>query len=307
VNDVATLYEALGEKQRSPEHLNELLLNLGKITAKAYKRSVRSCEQLKAVREMLFQVSVEVLCSLIQKTSCIPSFDQQISKNMASKASTIGQDMLSNAGPDDDAVPFNGVETCFITFPRNIAAVETDIWPPSNLYLGSTFDDDEDSDDEGEVVQKKPSARAAWISYPKPKHMSFANVKTQLESIAQGMSPFIEHFSRLVCWWGRMKDGLEGLKDAFPQLVLDRPMAAADVANGWKGVGDQFAVYIYKATPIATDYIPHPRNPAQPMPSRLPPLPSVSVAFGMYCLRVLLLIGICILVAKIGDAYKRVF
>jgi hypothetical protein len=171
-------------------------------------------------------------------------------------------------------VPFNGVETCFITFPRNIAAVETDIWPPSNLYLGSTFDDDEDSDDESEVVQKKPSARAAWISYPKPKHMSFANVKTQLESIAQGMSPFIEHFSRLVCWWGRMKDGLEGLKDAFPQLVLDRPMAAADVANGWKGVGDQFAVYIYKATPIATDYIPHPRNPAQPMPSRLPPLPS---------------------------------
>lgn len=164
VNDVATLYEALGEKQRSPEHLNELLLNLGKITAKAYKRSVRSCEQLKAVREMLFQVSVEVLCSLIQKTSCIPSFDQQISENMASKASTIGQDMLSNAGPDDDAVPFNGVETCFITFPRNIAAVETDIWPPSNLYLGSTFDDDEDSDDEGEVVQKKPSARAAWIS-----------------------------------------------------------------------------------------------------------------------------------------------
>jgi len=251
VNNVVAFYDALAEKNRSPERVDELFLNLTKIAEKAYKRSMRSCDQLKDARSTLFQIS----------------------KNLASNASTMEQDMLNLAGPDDDPVLFNGVDTCFITFPRNVSTVETEAWPPSNLYLGSTSDD-EDSDDEDVVVPKTANSRAAWISYPKPKHMSFANVEIQLNQIAQGMSPFIEHFNRIVFWWSKMKDGLEGVKDVLPQLVLDGPNATADVANGWKGVADQFAIYIYKATPIATDYIPHPRHPAHPMPSRLPPLPS---------------------------------
>lgn len=76
--------------------------------------------------------------------------------------------------------------------------------------------------------------------------MSFANVEAQLIRIAQGILPFIEHFNRYAFWWGTMKDGLEGLKDALPQLMLDRPVNTTDLVDGWKGVGDQFALYVYK-------------------------------------------------------------
>jgi hypothetical protein len=76
--------------------------------------------------------------------------------------------------------------------------------------------------------------------------MSFVNVEAQLIRIAQGMLPFIEHFSRYVIWWGTMKGGLEGLNGVLPQLMLDGSKDTTDLINGWKGVGDQFALYVYK-------------------------------------------------------------
>jgi len=247
-NDVVAFCGALAEKDLSPERSNELLSNLTKVARKAFKRSMRSYEELKDAREALFQIA----------------------KSITTRASKIEQDIHD---PNDEDAHFNGVHTCFITFPRNLATGQADTWPLADLYLGSKSEDD-DSDDENAATSKKPDILAPWTSYPKPKHMSFVNVETQLIRIAQGMLPFIEHFGRYVIWWGTMKSGLEGLNGVLPQLMLDGSRDTADLINGWKGVGDQFALYVYKTTPIATDYIPHQRHPAQPMPPRLPPLPS---------------------------------
>jgi hypothetical protein len=250
-DDIVTLYRTLSEKGGSPERFNELLSKLTKAAGKAFKRSMRSCDELKDAREALFQIA----------------------KGITTRASKIEQDMLNLQDPDDDDTHFNGIDTCFITFPRNLATGQADTWPLANLYLGSKSEDD-DSDDENAVTSKKQDILASWTSYPKPKHMSFVNVEAQLIRIAQGMLPFIEHFSRYVIWWGTMKGGLEGLNGVLPQLMLDGSKDTTDLINGWKGVGDQFALYVYKTTPVATDYIPHQRHPAQPMPPRLPPLPS---------------------------------
>lgn len=72
--------------------------------------------------------------------------------------------MLNVRDADNDENLFNGIHTCFITFPRNLAAGQTDTWPLDNLYLGSKSEDDEDSDDENAVVSKRPDILASWTT-----------------------------------------------------------------------------------------------------------------------------------------------
>jgi hypothetical protein len=71
--------------------------------------------------------------------------------------------MLNLQDPDDDDTHFNGIDTCFITFPRNLATGQADTWPLANLYLGSKSEDD-DSDDENAVTSKKQDILASWTS-----------------------------------------------------------------------------------------------------------------------------------------------
>lgn len=88
----------------------------------------------------------------------------QIAKGITSKASEIEQDMLNRRDRDIDDTPINGINACFITFPRNLATGSTDTWPLSNLYLGSQPEDDEESDDENTIASQKRTVLTSWTS-----------------------------------------------------------------------------------------------------------------------------------------------
>jgi len=228
--NVVQFCAALAEKHDTPEHLNQLLLSLIKVTEKARRRSIKAQDQLKDVRDGL----------------------SEISKDMKVQVSKIEGDALIAPDLENDT-PFNGVNTCFVTLPKNVAAVPAPTWHQPNIFP------DTDSDDEDAVVGGVPSAWSPWVS--RTKHMTFANVEGQLTRIIQDVSCFVEHFERCVEWWTAMKAGLDGLKEALPQIILARTWDTSDITRGWNEVADQFSLYVFKTTPLITDYVPTVRYP----------------------------------------------
>jgi len=136
---------------------------------------------------------------------------------------------------------FNGINTCFVTLTPPVAMEseieETDIW-------------------------KAPGTTIAWPAYSS-NYLTFQNVITQLDSIATDMLLFTEQVGRCVDWWSRMKSGLETLKSSLPRIDQDELQSLhvrmSNVAEGWQGVADQFALYVHKTNSVVKDYIRSPQ------------------------------------------------
>jgi hypothetical protein len=78
--------------------------------------------------------------------------------------------------------------------------------------------------------------------------MSFANVENQLARIVQDVSAFTDHVEQLVDWWAGMTAGLDGLKDALPQITLTGTWVTPNITRGWNEVADQFSLYAFKVS-----------------------------------------------------------
>jgi len=157
------------------------------------------------------------------------------------------------------SVSFNGINTCFVTItPPMITEPEieeTDIW-------------------------KAPGTTMTWPSYAST-YLTFQNVVTQLDTISADVSLFTEQVGRCVDWWSRMKSGMETLKSTLSKTDQDEPhslhVEMSNVAEGWQGVADQFALYVHKTNPIVNDYVRSPRvvgNYAAPY--YVPPTPYIA-------------------------------
>jgi len=111
-----------------------------------------------------------------------------------------------------------------------------------------------------------------WTSYPVGDCLTFQDVSTQVNDIAKGIAQLTEHVNRCVEWWGRMRAGLKSLKDELPKVMQDGHQSSqsltGDVADGWIDVADQFALCVYKTSPVIADYI----HPVRGMPI-IPPQP----------------------------------
>ena len=181
--------------------------------------------------------------------------------------------------PDlEDDIPFNGVNTCFVTFPKHGAvsakgavSVQTGGWDNSSGW-DPVVNAAPDSDDEDAIIESNQvnsyrnpgwddrkhnitEQYLVWLfnslvcytaSNTAVKHLSFANAADQLVRIVRDVSSFVEHFERCVDWWARMKAGLDGLKDTFPGVTLERTGRTLDLIRGWNGLADQFEIYIYR-------------------------------------------------------------
>jgi len=235
--NVVVFCDALAQKHDTPEHLNQLLLSLIKVAEKAHRRSIKARDQLKGIHDGL----------------------SEISKDMKLQVSKIEEDALIAPDLDNDT-PFNGVNTCFVTFPKSVAAVPAPTWQQPNIFPDVQ---DTDSDDEDAVMGGIPFSPSPWSPFSRTKHMTFTNVEGQLARIIQDISCFIEHFERCVEWWGRMKAGLDDLKEALPHIILPvaRTWATSDITRGWNEVADQFSLFVFKTTPLVTDYVPSMRYP----------------------------------------------
>jgi len=266
-DEVVVFYTALANKHGSPEVPNEIVSNLIKAAEKAHRRSIKTRNQLKGV------------CDTLSK----------ISKDIRLGVELMGaQPILVTSDPEDD-IPFNGVNTCFVMFPKSVAALPAKAvsWPgrKAQTWGVSGWDSAEvpiDSDDEDAILD--PNAvdpyRASNWGDPQPtvKHLSFANAADQLVRIVRDVSSFVEHFERCVDWWARMKAGLDGLKDTLPGVSLDRTKRTVDLIRGWNGVADQFEIYISRTTPFLTNYLSCIHGRAQNSPRMVyTPLPIVPI------------------------------
>lgn len=78
-------------------------------------------------------------------------------------------------------------------------------------------------------------------------YLSFQSVIEQLKGVITDVTPFIERVNRSAVWWSEMKVALESLKVALADSAPGSlPGVRAEAAEGWKGVADQFALYICK-------------------------------------------------------------
>jgi hypothetical protein len=82
--------------------------------------------------------------------------------------------------------------------------------------------------------------------------MTFANVENQLQCILRDVLPFLDLVGRCAEWWSTIRADLEILKDALPQIIIDRK-GAAHLVRGWTEVADQFALYGYRVSEHVTD------------------------------------------------------
>jgi hypothetical protein len=213
-DDLAALCDILGQKQESPERLDELFSKLITTAEKGYGRSIQAQGQLICVRLGL----------------------SQISESIPSQVSKIQEDTPNRQAENTTYAAFNGINTCFVTLVPSATTdiEETDIW----------------------------KAPTTWPSYAPNSYLTFQNVITQLNSIAADISQFTEQVSRCVEWWSRTKSGLEMLKIALPTINQDGQhslqMRMSNSTEGWQGVADQFALYVYKTSPVVKDYTPNP-------------------------------------------------
>jgi hypothetical protein len=169
--NVVQFCAALAEKHDTPEHLNQLLLSLIKVTEKARRRSIKAQDQLKDVRDGLSEVNSEMLNARAEHKPHI--FCHQISKDMKVQVSKIEGDALIAPDLENDT-PFNGVNTCFVTLPKNVAAVPAPTWHQPNIFP------DTDSDDEDAVVGGVPSAWSPWGKHNSPDSPLFACLRIRL-------------------------------------------------------------------------------------------------------------------------------
>jgi len=138
---------------------------------------------------------------------------------------------------------FNGINlnTCFVILTPPVITEpeieETDIW-------------------------KAPGTTMTWPAYSS-NYLTFQNVITQLDSITADVSLFTEQVGRCVDWWNRMKSGMETLKSTLSKIDQDElhslPVQVSNVAEGWQGIADQFALYVHKTNPVVKDYIRSPQ------------------------------------------------
>jgi len=207
-DDLAALCDILGQKQESPERLDELFSKLITTTEKGYGRSIQAQGQL----------------------ICVHLGLSQISESIPSQVSKIQEDTPNRQAENTTYAAFNGINTCFVTLVPSATTdiEETDIW----------------------------KAPMTWPSYAPNSYLTFQNVITQLNSIAADISQFTEQVGRCVEWWSRTKSGLEMLKMALPKIDQDGRMSNS--TEGWQGVADQFALYVYKTSPVVKDYNPNP-------------------------------------------------
>lgn len=246
--NVVVFCDALADKHNSEENLSKILLDLTEVAEKAHKRSVKAREQLIGVRDGL----------------------SEISNNMRVQVSKIQNDTLVASGPDDDTY-FNGVNTCFVTCPKSVVPAPN--LPSLNHFPG---DEDLDSDDEDDVLNGN-SCPAVWSSFSRHKHITFLNAERQLSHTVQDISVFIQQLQRVVDWWAGMKTGLDDLKSALSQIILSRAWVTPNTTRGWNEVADQFCLYVFRTTPLITDYFTYPRYPGYGAPISSYPLPPLSI------------------------------
>jgi len=244
---VVAFCDVLSEKHYSPDHLSERLASLIKVVEKGHKCSTRAHGQLKSV------------CDELSK----------ISKSIQSHVSEIEDETL--IAPHEDT-PFNGVNTCFVTFPKSVNTAA-----PTAPLIGMfpSVQDADSDDDSADTVASRNNITfpPVWSPFSRTKHMTFTNVESQLTRIVQDVSVFIEHFERLVDWWTGMKAGLNNLNDTILHTVLAKVWVTSDVNRGWSEVADQFSLYVFKTTTLVTDYCPFPRGITQPPLFGYPPPP----------------------------------
>jgi hypothetical protein len=82
---------------------------------------------------------------------------------MKSQVSKIEEDTLVAPDPDNDT-PFNGVDTCFVLFPKRVATVPASPAPTwATPCIPPTAQDASDSDDEDTITSRIPSISVpAW-------------------------------------------------------------------------------------------------------------------------------------------------
>jgi len=165
---------------------------------------------------------------------CVRLGLSQISESIASQVSKIQEDTLKGQAENNTYTAFNGINTCFVTLmpPATTAIEETGIW-------------------------KAPT----WPSYVPNSYLTFQNVIAQLNSIAADILLFTEQVGRCVEWWSTAKASLETLKIALPKIDQDGQyslqMLMCNSTEGWQGVADQFALYVYKTSPVVKEYTPN--------------------------------------------------
>jgi hypothetical protein len=226
--NVSTFCDALTKKYNSLEHLEEHLLKLNKLAQKGYGRSIEAHGKLICLHVGLCQVS-----------ESIPSI-----------AAKIEEDVLRSQGHDPD-VPLNGLGATFVSIPPTVFQTHTAHNGPDALA---------DSDDEDATAV--PSSWPTYSpSYPRNNWLTFMNVIDQVNRISKDVSQMIEHVGRCVEWWSRMKATLEALQGDLRKAVQDGPRSlqiiSDDTTDGWNEIADQFALYVYRTSPIMTDNFSH--------------------------------------------------
>jgi hypothetical protein len=226
--NVSTFCDALTKKYNSLEHLEEHLLKLNKLAQKGYGRSIEAHGKLICLHVGLCQVS-----------ESIPSI-----------AAKIEEDVLRSQGHDPDA-PLNGLSATFVSIPPTV--FQTYTGPSAHNGLDALADsDDEDA----------TAVPSSWLptyspSYPRNNWLTFMNVIDQVNRISKDVSQMIEHVGRCVEWWSRMKATLEALQGDLRKAVQDGPRSlqiiSDDTTDGWNEIADQFALYVYRTSPIMTD------------------------------------------------------
>ncbi|KIM84699.1 hypothetical protein PILCRDRAFT_393627 [Piloderma croceum F 1598] len=142
--EVVDFCTAVVNKHDFPEvPLNELVSNLIKGAEKAHRRSIKTRDQLKGVRDALSKISKDIRLGV----------ESMIEKPVA---------------PDlEDDIPFNGVNTCFVTFPKSVAglparASQSNHWRSAQTWGCDGWGAAPDSDDEDAIIDPDLYRASNW-------------------------------------------------------------------------------------------------------------------------------------------------
>ena len=72
------------------------------------------------------------------------------------QVSQIEDDTVITPDPEND-IYFNGINTCFVTFPKSVAAAPAQTLPPTHIFPGiQDTDSDDEDDDVGDINTNPP-------------------------------------------------------------------------------------------------------------------------------------------------------
>lgn len=88
------------------------------------------------------------------------------------------------------------------------------------------------------------------------KYVTFKSAASQMKEIAADVATVIEIVGRCVDWWAKIKMASENLQASVLKEGLRlQSLLPEDHVDGWKTLGDKFALYIYKVS--SSHKLPH--------------------------------------------------